>query len=149
MAARDKSYAPRPTPDVKVQPFESAEEAWFWFILANRARNEGARIVSGLGPEIRPCQPVDILRILDRLHRNRRLMLDHLLVLRHYGNRQIPPDPRRVREARACGLWREALQRIGEVLESKGIVVPPQRAGSFGSCSPFSRDPRYGLEAVQ
>ncbi len=70
----------------------------------------------------RPCEPMDIMKILDRLHRNRRLLLDHFRVLRHYGLRMMPPDDRRPREFVAAKLWREALDRIGEVMESKGLL---------------------------
>ena len=30
-------------------PFDTIEDAWFWFIQANEARQAGARIVAGLG----------------------------------------------------------------------------------------------------
>ncbi len=106
----------------KTVPFESAEEAWFWFIQAQAARNEGARFVSGLGKIPRPCEPLDILNVLDRLYRQRRLLRDHLLVLRHYGRRLMPPDSKRVKEARASDIWREALERLEPPLASKGIV---------------------------
>lgn len=43
-------------------------------------------------------------------------------MLRHYGQRLTPPDPDRVKEMRAYELWTEALERIGEVLERKGII---------------------------
>jgi len=89
------------------EPFNSVEEAWFWFIQAQQARNEGARIQAGLSLTERPCEPADILKILDRLYRQRMLMRDHLLVLRHYGRRQMTPDPYRVKEARAATIWRK------------------------------------------
>ncbi len=103
-------------------PFDNAEELWFWFIAAQQARNDGARFVAGRGEVQRPCEPVDILKILDHLYRNRRLLRDHLLVLRHYGRRNMPPDARRVKEARAAFLWKEALERMTPVLERKGII---------------------------
>jgi len=87
--------------DIKTVPFESAQEAWFWFINAQQARNDGARFVAGCSKIPRPCEPLDILKIVDRLHRTRRLQRDHLLVLRHYGRRQMAPDPRRAQSA-AC-----------------------------------------------
>jgi hypothetical protein len=108
-------------------PFESAEEAWFWFMAAQEAGNEGARLSAGSGLYPRPCEPVDILKVLDRLYRQRRLLRDHLLVLRHYGLRHMAPDPCRPRERKARRLWDEALERIGSVLESKGILCPPER----------------------
>lgn len=103
-------------------PFESVEDVWFWFITAQEARNEGARFVAGAGAITRPCEPIDILKILDGLYRKRRLIRDHLLVLRHYGRRHLAPDPRRVREARAARLWTEALDRMEPILTRKGIV---------------------------
>ena len=121
--AKDKTYRYPHTRNANAVPFESAEEAWFWFITAQQARNEGARFVSGLSLTPRPCEPVDILKILDGLYRQRRLLRDHLLVLRHYGRRNMPPDPRRVKEARSYRLWVEALERIEPALIRKGIVT--------------------------
>lgn len=103
-------------------PFSNAEEAWFWFILAQQAKEEGARLVAGFSSSLRPCEPVDILNILNGLYRHRRLLMDHLLVLRHYGRRQLSPDPRRPKEARASVLWHEALSRLENIFIRKGIV---------------------------
>lgn len=121
MASKDK-YSHRPLSNKECVPFENAEEAWFWFIQAQAARNDGARLVAGYSLVSRPCEPVDILKVLDRLYRQRRLLRDHLLVLRHYGRRQMPPDNNRIKEARAYTIWVEALDRLGRALISKGIV---------------------------
>ncbi len=107
---------------IHVVPFETVEEAWFWFITAQEARNEGAKFVAGAGSITRPCEPIDILKILDGLYRQRRLLRDHLLVLRHYGRRHMPPDARRVKEVRAARLWQEAFDRMEPILQRKGIV---------------------------
>lgn len=106
----------------KFVPFDSAQEAWFWYVQAEKARHEGARFVKGLSVHPRPCEPADIYRVIDRLYRNRRLLRDHLTVLRHYGIRLMAPEYHRVKEARAYMLWHEALGRIEEVLVGKGIV---------------------------
>lgn len=45
-------------------PFTDVEEAWFWFIQAQQAKNEGARIAAGQSVTPRPCEPSDILLIL-------------------------------------------------------------------------------------
>lgn len=100
-------------------PFASAEEAWFWFI---QAQKDGARCIAGVGDQPRPCEPGDILQAIDRLYRKRRLLMDHLLVMRHYGSRMMAPDPDRDQEGRAYFLWIEALDRIEDVLKRKGIV---------------------------
>lgn len=107
---------------VSAEPFETAEELWFWFIAAQAARNDGARYASGLGSINRPCEPVDILKILDGLYRKRLLLRDHLLVLRYYGRRYLAPDPNRVKEKRAFFIWVEAFERLEPVLEKKGLI---------------------------
>lgn len=120
-----KYHLPKPQNSAPATPFTSAEEVWFWFIAAQEARNDGARFSAGAGLLSRPCEPIDILKILDRLYRNRRLLRDHLLVLRHYGRRYMAPDARRIKEVRAASLWNEAMERIESVLEDKGIVRKP------------------------
>lgn len=115
---------PKHSPDIVTVPFESAEEAWFWFIDAQAARNDGARFTAGLGLYPRPCEPNDILNVLNRLYRGRMLVMDHLLVLRHYGRRKLPPDAHRSKEVRAHKLWCEALEKLEDALEAKGIVRP-------------------------
>lgn len=106
-------------------PFKNAEEAWFWFIQAQTARNEGAKIVAGAGLTPRPCEPVDIIKCLERLYRNRCVTMDHVMVLRHYGRLSMAPNLRYPKEARAFYLWREALDKLEEILVTKRIVVKP------------------------
>lgn len=107
---------------VEAFPFIDAQEAWFWFVQAQQARVDGARYTAGMSLTPRPCEPTDILKILDGLYRNRLLMRDHLLVLRHYGRRQLAPDARRVKEAIAHKLWIEAFDKIEPILIRKKIV---------------------------
>jgi hypothetical protein len=103
-------------------PFASTEEAWFWFVQAQEARSAGARIVAGRGTVPRPCEPLDLMREVDRLYRQRKLIRDHLHVLVHYGRRLLAPDPERRLESRASSLWHEALAFLDPVLREKGIV---------------------------
>jgi len=104
-------------------PFSSAEEAWFWFIDAHEARHAGAKIVAGMALFPRPCEPVDIMKIVDRLYRQRRLQADHIRVLIHYGQRRCPPDHRRPAEQKSVTIWHDALEIIEGMLRLKGIVA--------------------------
>lgn len=116
---------PRPLPPifpVKTMPFDNVEEAWFWFILAHEAKLAGARVRAGQGLVPRPCEPGDILRTVDQLYRKRRLLRDHLLVMAHYGRRQMAPEAERRREMRDHGLWHEALSILAPTLRDKGII---------------------------
>jgi len=108
--------------DDNTVPFVSTEEAWFWFVQAQEARTAGARIVAGRGVVPRPCEPLDMMRVVDRLYRQRKLIRDHLHVLVHYGRRLMAPNPERRLEIRASSLWREALAFLDPVLRDKGIV---------------------------
>ena len=44
------------------------------------------------------------------------------MILRHYGLRNLPPDPSRIREAQAHTIWTEALRFMEVVMVRKGIV---------------------------
>ena len=103
-------------------PFSSSDEAVLWFARAQEARRDGARFSAGKGEVERPCEPLDILSVIDRLWRSRRLLRDHLMVLAHYARRQLPPVTDRRLEMRAHTLWREAMAVIDPVLRAKGIV---------------------------
>jgi hypothetical protein len=108
-----------------MDPFKSADEAWFWTMAALTARRDGARIVSGAGLVARPCEPDDVIKCLDRLYRQRRIDLQHARILRIWGERQQAPDPRQLREKTDSRLWREAMARLEWPLRVKGIVAGP------------------------
>lgn len=120
-------YAPRPTPSLPGEPFESCEAAWFWAVETHDNMLGGARMAAGLAEVPRPCDARDVLGAALRLHRGRTLSRGHVDVLFRYGRRQWPPDPR-VDEERACvRLWEEALARLEPELVRKGIVDHAQR----------------------
>lgn len=105
------------------QPFDSAEEAWFWFWQCQIARDEGARFVAGAGHVARPCDPDDLWRVARSLLRRRLIGQPHLRVLATFGRRLAPPDPRLPEEAVAARLWADALDRMTTALRAKGIVA--------------------------
>lgn len=106
-------------------PFRNAEEVWFWFICAVEARAEGAVPGKGRGDIQRPCEPTDIYKILERLYRGRRLRMDHMNVLSHYGRRRMAPEPFRKYEMRAATLWCEAMRELDIIFQRRGIVRNP------------------------
>ena len=92
-------------------------------MAALAARNAGARIVAGQGLKVRPCEPDDVIRCLDRLYRQRRIDIAHLHVLRRFGDLQRAPDPYHPADRTALVLWREAMSRLEWPLKMKGIVA--------------------------
>jgi hypothetical protein len=115
-------HAPLRTQAQPTQAFASAEEAWFWTMAALTARREGARIVAGRGLVSRPCEPDDVVKVLDRLYRQRRIELAHARIMRLWGERGVAPDPSAPRERGDWRLWREAMTRLEWPLRVKGIV---------------------------
>ncbi|MDB5412101.1 MAG: hypothetical protein JWR10_436 [Rubritepida sp.] len=101
--------------EVLTVPFTSAAEAWIWTMQALVARREGGRV----DPGARPCEPDDVVKVLDRLYRNRRITLQHARVLRVWGERGLAPDDNHPGEAR---LWTEATHALDWPLRVKGIV---------------------------
>ncbi|MFC0385251.1 hypothetical protein [Muricoccus vinaceus] len=121
----------------KVQPFRSADEAWFWTMSALVARRDGARIVSGRGLVSRPCEPDDVVKCLDRLYRQRRIDLAHARIMRIWGERGTAPDPTSPRERGDHRLWREAMDRMEWPLRLKGIVGGAATSAEAGGVVPF------------
>ena len=103
-------------------PFSSSQEAWFWFILCHQATHDGARICARVGSTPRPCEPVDILCIVDSLHRCGRLFSRHLDVLARYGQMQIAPDEAYGPQKKDARLWRDAHEIMQEIFIQKGII---------------------------
>jgi len=125
IATRRSSASPVLAAMAKVEPFTTAEEAWFWTMAALVARRDGARIVAGAGRVQRPCEPDDVVKCLDRLYRQRRIDLAHARIMRIWGERGEAPNPRYLREKGDWRLWNEAMQRLDWPLRMKGIVVGP------------------------
>lgn len=110
----------KPCDERDVEPFATPEDAWIWYSHCQRARNEGARFLAGLGDVARPCAPDDIAREVWRLYRHRVLRGSHLRILARFGlecgvTQGAGPDADR--------LWREALDRLASPLRAKGIVA--------------------------
>lgn len=109
-------------------PFQTAEEAWFWYIQIVKEREDGAL----MGPKPhrrsgvpRPCEPADIYQVLDRLYRSRRLRLEHLRTLSQYGRRYRVPEFSLPKEQKASTLWREAMAELDAALTRRGVIVNP------------------------
>jgi len=108
-------------PPESASPFPSAEEAWFWTMACLAARRDGERRADS-ATVIRPCEPDDVVKALDRLYRQRRIELGHARILRIWGERGTAPDPQVRTQKGDARLWREAMDALGPVLRAKGIV---------------------------
>lgn len=121
-----KRYLPRHLANYPVEPFDNAQEAWFWFVRCQRLRMEGGRLMDQPVQTVRPCDPDDLYRAVISLARKGRISQAHLGVLGRYGIADRPPDPRCRNEQTAAHLWDDALDGLTTVLRNKGIVRTPE-----------------------
>ncbi len=123
-------YIPRPASDVPGVPFDTTEDAWFWYVHCQVMRQEGGVFQDGVDQIVRPCDPDDIHRAAMALKAAGRIGGHHLTTLARFGLLGRPPDPRCREEEWAARMWDEALDRLTTVLRAKGIVeIPPARQG--------------------
>ena len=111
---------PKPARSIPVEKFRSAEQAWLWTMAALLARHAGASRPGGGVP--RPCEPDDVILCLDGLYRRKRIDLAHARVLRTWGERGLPPDPRQPAERLEARLWAEAMDLLEWPLRVRGII---------------------------
>lgn len=103
-------------------PFRRAQDAWFWTMRELLLRQGGRRSEPTREDARRPCSPDDVIGVLDKLYRQRRISLAHARVLRAYGESQVAPDAKHSTERADALLWTEAMQRMEWPLRVKGIV---------------------------
>lgn len=116
-------FVHRPLSQSPATPFDSAEEAWFWYARCLKARRDGARFKDSAGGFQRPCEPDDIYRAVLALRRTGILSAIHIATLSRFGCLDRPPDARCEDEKEFVRPWVEALGRLTVPLKAKGIVA--------------------------
>jgi hypothetical protein len=104
--------------DSETVPFNDAESAWFWCVQTSEAIHSGARLTAGRATTPRPCEAVDIQKVVINLARDKILSESHVKALCTYGPRKMRPS-----KTVPAALWQQAMQRITPVLQQKGIVA--------------------------
>jgi hypothetical protein len=119
---RRQRYMPKSYGQQPATAFESAEEAWFWFVRCQQVRRDGAKLDPDIDATMRPCDPDDVYCAANRLLRSGIIGGAHAKVLGHFGLLQRTPDPRCPEQANAARFWTEAMDRLSSPLRAKGIV---------------------------
>lgn len=105
-----------------VEPFRTCDAAWLWCFARLMERRETARPQPADMNPPRPCDPDDIVKVVDRLYRQRQIELAHAKILREWGEAGRPPNQDWPAERSAARLWREAMRAMDLPLRLKGIV---------------------------
>ena len=111
-------FRPKP-PVIGAQPLPSVADAWLWTMAALQARRDGARIVAGAGAIQRPCEPDDVVKVVDNLYRQRRITLEHARYLRIWGERQAAPN--KADNPRDHTMWTQAISRVPQPPHATGL----------------------------
>lgn len=120
-------FAHVPIAKKDIEPFQSGEDAWFWFVRCQRLRDDRVQPISSMGTLARPCDPDDIYRAVKRLYKQHLLSAAHLRILSQYGLAERAPDKRCSEEIAAARLWEEAIALLEQLLKAKGIVALSQQ----------------------
>ena len=105
------------------EPFENAEQVWFWFCGCLMVREEGGlRSRGDYAGKPRKCEVADIYRIVKKMRLNRQITRRHLRVMMKWGQLECPPyyDCRAKRSE--IRLWDEGLHALEICLPEKGIL---------------------------
>ena len=81
------------------QPFDNAEQAWFWYCQCQISKNCGESPQPRKTYTLRPCGLDDIYICVVRLSLAGILKKRHINTLIKYGDKLYPPDPRIEEEA--------------------------------------------------
>lgn len=103
--------------------FQTAEDAWFWFIRCQVARWQGARDESTWKLSERPCGPDDIYRWACELYNDRTIGPAHLEIMSEYGFLYRVPDRYRDEEIVDALLWDEGMKALEALLTEKGMLA--------------------------
>lgn len=104
----------------KLFKFYSAQSLWLGFMALNHDKKRGNNVV--MASELARAYD-DILSVLNRLYRLRRLLIDHIRVLHFYGRKGRAPRGWVHKEMRAHTLWQEALDILTPYWIDKGYLV--------------------------
>ena len=109
-------------PSAGEKPFNTAEEAWFWFMSWRLIVEDGGTpCLEGRG---RPCMPLDMLACLRRLVKPGRLSRRQLQVLAGFGRRLQAPG-----RGPFARLWDDGMAQLEELFRAKGIVARKAAVG--------------------
>ncbi len=108
--------------------FENEEDLWFWYHTCLKLK-ESKQCYCRFE---RPCEPMDITILIQRLHETGMLLTGHLITLKTFGKQGFKPDHnihgkhQRDNENRderiASETWREAMLVLNFVFKQKGFI---------------------------
>ncbi|MDD4556770.1 MAG: hypothetical protein PHE89_05555 [Alphaproteobacteria bacterium] len=104
------------------EPFENAEEVWFWFCSSLISQEDGWRAMGDYGGKERCCEINDIYRIIKRLKLCHETSNRHLRVALKWGKELTPPYYAKRAKRSEVRIWGEFITALETALKKKGII---------------------------
>ncbi|MCR4917609.1 MAG: hypothetical protein K5912_01540 [Alphaproteobacteria bacterium] len=105
------------TPD----KFQNAEQMWFWFLYSKSVRNNSG-FHKNHQPSKRVCELVDVETLVTKLYLAGKLNLEHLGIMKEFGDKRRAPHQYIWRENRAAAIWNEAMKILNDAATEKGWI---------------------------
>ena len=105
------------------EPFDNAEQVWFWFCGCMMVRGDGLRSRSDYKGKIRNCEVSDIQRIIKKMKFLHQITNRHLRVMVKWGQLECSPYYHYRAKRSEIRLWDEGMHAFEEWLIAKGIVI--------------------------
>ncbi len=105
------------------EPFDNAEQVWFWFCGCMLARDNGLRSCNDYKGKQRNCEVADIYRIIKKMKLNHHITNRHLRVMVKWGQLECPPYYNYRAKRSEIRLWDEGIHVFEYYLLSKGIIT--------------------------
>ncbi len=104
------------------EPFDNAEEVWFWFCNSLMARGGGLRSKSDYWGYPRSCEITDIQRVIKAMKFHGQVTNRHLRVMFRWGELNTPPYYDRRAKSSEIKLWEEGMHCFEAWLKAKRIL---------------------------
>lgn len=101
--------------------FQNAEQMWFWFLYSKSVRNDFGHYNCRTSTK-RICELVDVETLVTKLYLSGKLTLNHLSVMKEYGDRHRAPHQYIWRENRDATIWDEAMKILNDAAIKKGWI---------------------------
>lgn len=106
----------------RYEPFDNAEEVWFWFCNCLLARGEGLRANQDYSKKRRAIEVADIYRIVKKLKHQHMINNRVLRVLSKWGDLGYPPTHHYRAKPSEIRLWEYGINCLDSQLRHKGII---------------------------
>lgn len=105
------------------EPFDNAEEVWFWYCNCLLVRGDGLRSKNGYDGKLRNCEVSDIEKIIKYMRMRSEVSPRHLRVMYRFGALNVSPYYDKRAKNSEINLWDEGLKVFESYLLAKRIII--------------------------